>query len=551
VVLTADRALFSDFNGLDALGFGLCLPVRLVPWLLEYRILAPPAKGDSKGRALFAPYNLAKIEAALLAYGFKHDDVVIAPPEKLEKVVDEDTAVIGVGVVDPQGLAPVSWTLKAMTGGGTTCTQYEFEKLMWRIKKIREKRGMKFKLVIGGPGAWQLRRVEDRFGIDVLVEGEGEVTFPLLVERIMRGEEVPRHIQGEPTPLEKVPFVSTPSRNGLVEITRGCPRRCHFCSPTMKFFRTIPLENVLKELELNLSRGSLSASFVTEDVLLYGASATPLKFNPDAVMKLYEESLKVAKRYGIEKIGFSHVTLSSCLANPKVVRFISEVNNLSPDEPFLPQVGIESGSPRIVARYFAGKPWPWKAEEWQNVVIEASKLINENYWYPCYTYIVGFPGETADDYMKTLELLDKLKSERLKGWLFPLLLIPMGGTLMENRAKFHPLKELPQEAIEVIASGWRHSIEFSEWIYPILLNNIKNPVARKIAFRFAKEAFNAMRSWIETLAKDPEALEKFSRVNIRTLRALTTALIAEKLTSSRSKEERIPSGVQRPPAPAP
>lgn len=103
MVLTADRAVFTDYSGLDALGFGLCLSVRLVPWLLEYRILTPQAEADSRGKALFAPYSLAKIETSLLAYGFRRDDIVITPPEKLEKVVDEDTV-----VVDPQGLAPVS-----------------------------------------------------------------------------------------------------------------------------------------------------------------------------------------------------------------------------------------------------------------------------------------------------------------------------------------------------------------------------------------------------------------------------------------------------------
>ncbi|MCD6085368.1 MAG: hypothetical protein J7J20_07515 [Desulfurococcales archaeon] len=43
VVLTADRALFTDFNSIESLGFGLCLPFRLVQRFVEYRILASPA----------------------------------------------------------------------------------------------------------------------------------------------------------------------------------------------------------------------------------------------------------------------------------------------------------------------------------------------------------------------------------------------------------------------------------------------------------------------------------------------------------------------------
>jgi len=474
VVLTADRAIFTDYNGLDAFGFGLCLPVRLVPWFLEYWVLAPKIKADPSGRAEYAPYGLAKIEAALLEAGFRREDLVIAPPEEIERVVDADTAVVGVEVVDPKGLAPVSWTLKVLTGGGVTCTQYEFEKLMLKLKRLREKRGLKFKLVVGGPGAWQLRGFEDKYGIDVLVEGEGELALPLIVHRLMNGEEVPRHVSGDPVPVDKIPVIATPSRNGLVEITRGCPRKCHFCGPTMTAFRSIPLEKVLKEVEFNLSRKTRAVGFVTEDVLIYGAAPSPLRFNPDAVVKLYSEVLKIARKYGVRRVGFTHVSLASCLANPKLVEYISEVNELSQEEPFTPQIGIESGSKRVVARYFAGKAWPWRAEEWRVVVVEASKLINENYWYPCYTYIIGFPGETVSDYVETLELLDELKSIRFKGWLFPLLLIPIGGTLIEKRASFKTLKDLPPEALEVIVTGWRRSIEFTEWITPRLLSSVKN-----------------------------------------------------------------------------
>ncbi|RLF19351.1 MAG: hypothetical protein DRJ68_06040, partial [Thermoprotei archaeon] len=81
IVLTADRALFTDFGGLNFLGFGLCLPYRLVPSFIEYNILAPRIPADEGGRALYAPYALAKVEASLLASGFNRSEVLITPPE--------------------------------------------------------------------------------------------------------------------------------------------------------------------------------------------------------------------------------------------------------------------------------------------------------------------------------------------------------------------------------------------------------------------------------------------------------------------------------------
>jgi len=522
IVLTADRAVFTSFSNDDALGFGLCMPLRLVPGFIEYRVLAPPVPVGRDGRAVLAPYPVAKVEAALLAAGFKRDEVAIIPPERAERVIDDDTVVVGVHVLDPQGLAPVSWTLRALTGGGVTCTQHEFERLMGRLARLKRK--YRFKVVVGGPGVWQLRGLESRFGIDVLFDGEAELTFPLVVRKILDGEDVPKYIRGDVVPADAIPPIVTPSRNGVVQITRGCPRRCKFCSPTMFFFRSIPLNVVLREVELNLKAGVRAVGYVTEDVLLYGARG--LEFNPEAVMKLFSETLKIAKRYSVSRVGFSHVTLSSALVARNAVKFITDVNGFSAGEPTFPQVGLESGSPRLVSKYFRGKPYPWSPEEWPDVVLRGVKLLNDNYWYPCLTYIIGFPDATPEDYVRTTELIDKLKDEGFKGWVFPLFLIPMGGTQVEGIAGFKVLKDLPQEALDCISAGWTLSLKFSRAIYPKVLSTIRNPLIRKIINGLVEKALNAMEDWMQLVMKDPSVIEgEFSKINIRHLPSLIATVI--------------------------
>jgi len=528
VILTSDQATFTDFSGLDTLGFGLCLPYRLVPAFVQYRLLSPPIHLVNN-RVPFAPYPLCKVEAALLASGFKRDDVLIVSPNYLSCVIDEDVAVVGIHVLDPMGLAPVSWTLRILTGGGDTCTRYEFEKLMNIIKNL--KKIYKFKLIVGGPGVWQLRGLEDKYGIDVLFEGEAELTFPKIVKDILNGREVPRYVLGESPPPSLIPPIVTPSRNGVVQVTRGCPRRCKFCSPTMFNFRSIPLETILKEIEINLKSGIKAIGLATEDILLYGANG--LRPNINAVKELYDKVINLARRYQVtDPIGFSHITLSTALVAKEAVKYISEINELSSDRPLFPQIGLESGSPRIVAKYFSGKPYPWKPSEWWDVVISGSKLINDNYWYPCYTYIVGFPDATPDDYILTIELIDRLREEGFKGWTFPLILVPIGGTLIERSGykEFLTLKKLPQEAIDTIVAGWRLSLKFSYEIYPKLLSNIKNPLTRKIITKLAKKAINAMTEWIESIRRDPEIIEEvYSRINIRALRGLVKAMISRQI----------------------
>jgi len=526
VVLTADRALFTDFNNCNALGFGLCMPLRLVPGFIEYRVLAPPAPAGKGGRATFAPYALAKVEAALLAAGFRRDEVIITPPEHVEKVIDKDTAVVGVHVVDPQGLAPVSWTLRVLSGGGVTCTQYEFERLMKKLAKLR--RRYKFKVIVGGPGVWQLRNAEKKYGIDVLFDGEAELTLPLVVRRILSGEDVPKYVRGDIAPVDKIPPILTPSRNGGVQITRGCPRRCQFCSPTMFFFRSIPINVILREVTLNLRAGVGEINYITEDVLLYGAKG--LDFNPEAIMKLFSKTLKVARRYDVDKVGFSHVTLSSALVLKDVVKFITDINGFSDSEPAFPQVGLESGSPRIVSMYFRGKAYPWSPKEWPDVVLNGVKLLNDNYWYPCLTYIIGFPNATPDDYLKTTELIDKLKDEGFKGWVFPLFLIPMGGTQIEGKTDFKVLTDLSQEALDCMIAGWILSIKFSRIIYPKLFSSIRNPLIHRIVSGVVEKALNAMENWISAVKRNPEIVEKkFSRINIRHLPSLAVTVVRSKI----------------------
>ncbi|MHA1593175.1 MAG: B12-binding domain-containing radical SAM protein [Candidatus Baldrarchaeia archaeon] len=499
-----------------------------MPAFIQYRFLSPPVP-LTNGRAPFAPYPLCKVEAALLANGFKHEDIYVVPPNYLSRVVGEDTAVVGIHVLDPMGLAPVSWTLRVLSGGGDTCTHYEFEKLMTTVRNLKKK--YKFKVVVGGPGVWQLKGLEDKYDIDVLFEGEGELTFPKIVKDILDGKETPRYVIGESVPPNLIPPIITPSRNGIVQVTRGCPRRCRFCSPTMFDFRSVPLETIIKEVKVNLRSGIKAVGFATEDILLYGANG--LRPNLSAIKKLFDRVIDLAREYHIEDpVGFSHVTLSTALIAKEAVRYISEVNELSDDRPLFPQVGIESGSPRIVAKYFSGKSYPWKPNEWWDLVISGSKLINDNYWYPCFTYIIGFPDATPDDYTLTTELIDRLREEGFKGWTFPLLLIPIGGTMIERSGyrEFITLERLPQEAIDAMVAGWRLSIKFSYEIYPRLLSSIKNPLIRKVISKLTTKAINAMEGWLEDFGKDPGVIEKvYSKINIRTLRRFIKTLVITKV----------------------
>src|SRR3989441_10806872 len=82
------------------------------------------------------------------------------------------------------------------------------------------------KIVVGGPGAWQLERANrlDEFKIDYLIDGEIERVFSDLFQRIMQGDpglqriiKIPKEMQAT---VEEIPVVRHRSTFGVVEITR-------------------------------------------------------------------------------------------------------------------------------------------------------------------------------------------------------------------------------------------------------------------------------------------------------------------------------------------
>jgi len=44
-----------------------------------------------------------------------------------------------------------------------------------------------------------------------------------------------------------------------------------------------------------------------------------------------------------------------------------------------------------------GKAYPYKAEQWGEVILKGMEIINKHNWFPFCTWIIGLPGETEED----------------------------------------------------------------------------------------------------------------------------------------------------------
>ncbi len=454
IILTTDKTLASDYNGSEFLGFAACSPTFLPTFLFE-KIFCPPLPKEN-GRAKFANCGVRKIEAALLQAGFNKEEVLVIRPQDIKKFLNEKTMAIGITTNDPLGLGPASSTFSSLVEKETYSARC-FRELLEKIRPYARK--YKIKVVVGGPGAWQLEdeRLLTKYGIDCLCIGEGEITAVEIFKKIVNNEEIPRIVYGEVVPLEKIPNIVSPTINGLVEIARGCGRGCRFCNPTMLNYRCRELKDILEEVRINASYG-LGALLHAEDVLRYKANGVIPR--EDKVIELFKEVLKIVKVPS--KVGISHFTFASALARPNLVKEISELLNVgSKDYPFFSgQVGIETGSPRLAEKYMQGKAKPFDAKEWPSLVREAFKLLAEHNWVPCATLISGLPGEEAEDVVKTIELIEDLKD--YKSLIVPLFFVPI-GTL--RKEKFFLARNMLPEHWQLLAKCIKHNFR---WVYTLI-----------------------------------------------------------------------------------
>ncbi|WP_309492290.1 radical SAM protein [Candidatus Hecatella orcuttiae] len=413
------------------LGFGACLSnPPFPPWFVK-RLFYPPVS-HSRGKADFAPYNLRKVEACLLEKGgFRESEVATVHPQRLSRVVGSETRVVGVTVMDPLGLGPTSLTFASLFRG-ETATCREFRRLMAQ-EPLASRR---LPVVVGGMGAWQLYYTpgaREKYGISTLVLGEGEKVVPELFAKAVEGAPLPPVIFGEDAEVEAIPTIRKPAVGGLVEVARGCGRNCQFCSPTLRGRRDMALGQIVAEARLNVEGGCPRLCLHAEDVLGYGSDGwSRFKPNREKVLGLFR---RLAAEVGAHRLGVSHVTLSSIAADPGLVEEVSQLLQVGPGAPlFGYQTGIETGSVRLIRRLMAGKPLPFKPEEWPEVVVQGFGVSKDCSWVPAATLIMGLPGEREEDVNASLDLLDGLRD--CPSFVIPQFFMPITETLLEKAPRF-------------------------------------------------------------------------------------------------------------------
>src|SRR2546426_600387 len=440
-VLAADYTLMTDYRNVPLATFFSCIPTDYWQSRLVFRILADQPKLDAAGRPIRVPYGLRKVEASLVR-AFGRDDVVIADPRDVDRYIDDETEVVGLHSMDPLGLGPVSMSF-TMGGVLTPYTKAMFLDLVQRVQRPNRK----YKIVLGGPGAWHFdyrQEMQESLGIDHIVHGEVDHLVPEIFDRIVNDHAPPvmRFTNATAPTVDQIPKILGPTMHAMNEVMRGCGRGCEFCEVTLRRPRYFPFDYIGDEIAMNTKVGESSIQLHSDDIFLYNLENwKTMEPNEDAVKDLFRY---VMAQPGVSHCYPTHGTVSAAVTNPGLIRDISDIVRAGPRKWVGIQSGIETGSPALSRAVLHRKAAPFSAEEWPDLVVQGTQILNRNYWYPAFTIILGLPGETPEDAWMTVDLLDRMEQIPDSHFITaPLTFVPIGVLRGEE---FYNLDEMIGES---------------------------------------------------------------------------------------------------------
>ena len=462
IVLAASRAESNEYDNNPFSAFICTFPRKLSGYVLREHINNLPINKDKTAKRTI--YGLRKVESMLIDE-FGENNVKVTHYNQLHKFIGRKTKIFGVSTMDPMGLAYVSTTYNSLIGfGGEALNSYEFKKLLTHpsIQKYKPK------VIVGGQGCWQVAeaKLQEQLGIDVLFQGEGERDLINVFKKLLNNEELPKIFQAKKPERTNVPLIKKPASYGMVEIMRGCGRGCAFCSPTMRTRHSFPIDHIMKEVKTNIDGGCKSIFTVTEDIFLYKCKNNFIPNTPE-VVKLYKT---IASYPGVENILLSHGSFAPVLYDKTLLEDLTPIliektkwnpgTSKAYKKSFISvEMGIETGSVRLMQKYMKGKALPYTVDNWPELVVQAIGKLNDYDWWPLCTIMTGQPDETEDDVIATINLIDDLRTHNAKMFYTPVLFIPLKEAILHdsNRANLDGLTELQWE---VISRCWRNNIDF-------------------------------------------------------------------------------------------
>ena len=222
--------------------------------------------------------------------------------------------------------------------------------------------------------------------------------------------------------------LSTPSHYAYLKISEGCNRRCAFCAiPLIRGEHvSVPMEDLIKEAELLAQKGVKELILIAQDLTYYGRDIDGQYHIVDLVKKLLEikEFEWIRLHYGYPQ-GFPDELLDLMNEEPRICNYID-----------LP---LQHISTPILKNMRRGVD----KEQTINFVTNARNRVPGIAFRT--TFIVGFPGETEEQFKELCDFVKDMKFERAGVFAYS----PEEGTPAYEMEDDVP-EEVKQERVDTI-----------------------------------------------------------------------------------------------------
>lgn len=364
--------------------------------------------------------------------------------------------------------APVKLSLDtirhALSKGPTIIAHSVMSTQLERVRKecatLRQAFGNDIVMIAGGPHASARPKELLDIGFDYVVIGEGEKTLPDLIWHLCKNQD-PIDIQGvvsgisseyvTPKDLPRVdldeypPFSLQMNILGPIEVTRGCPFRCKFCSTpflTGGAVRHRSIETVEYWLRKAVEeRGFRRTWFLSPNALSYGGRGRVPEI--DKLEKLLHHATSID---GLEEVFFGSFP-SEVRPEFVTVRALEMMRSYVANETI--QIGMQSASDRVL-----------KLVNRHHNVEEAMTAIRTAFdcgFIPHVDMIFSLPGETKAELTRSIEMCEDLAKmgAKVHGHVF----MPLPGSEFERM----PPGSLDSESRSILGELSRKGILTGSW----------------------------------------------------------------------------------------
>lgn len=189
--------------------------------------------------------------------------------------------------------------------------------------------------------------------------------------------------------------LSTPSHYAYLKISEGCNRHCAFCAiPLIRGdHKSVPMENLVKEAENLAKKGVKELILIAQDLTYYGYDIDGKSHIVELVQKLTEiDGIEWIRLHYGYPLGFPVELLELMRDNPKICHYID-----------LP---LQHVSTPILKAMRRGVDHEQTVEFVKKVRSYVPDIAFRS------TFIVGFPGETEEQFDELIDFIKEMRFER-------------------------------------------------------------------------------------------------------------------------------------------